>query len=647
MARPKRKVAAAIQARYDAAGNSRRFSGWTTPSTGPNAATAGLEKMRSRARDASRNEWAGASSARVMTTNLIGVGIVCRIQSKDRAQKERISRAWSEWVEEADADGVSNFYGLQSLVARTWFVSGEVFVRHRYRRLADGLSAPYQVQVIEPDFVPAMDADSWPGMPTGNRMRQGIELDAIGRRVAYWMYKQHPGERCGQIEAGMLVRVPASAVLHIYTPSRPGQLRGVPETASIIAKLRSIMNFDDAIIERQHLSNLFAMFIKRDATGGAGGSIDPLTGKPQVIDSSGMPIAAMEPGISQELLPGEDVVFSDPPDSGANYAEFMRIQNQSVAAGSGLPYELMAGDIRNVSDRSLRVVINEFRRYCEQIQWTMLIPRFCRPVQRAWASACGLSGALSVADIEASRNCDWQPHGWAYIHPVQDAQGKALEVEAGFRSRSSVIAERGDDPELVDEERAADELREQGLGLLDEDDPVVMAQADLVRAEADLARQKMANAKERSKLDSAAAEAGMKSAAEQSAATVLRAQAEAKRQLADAALADARRGLANAEARLLSEKAEAEMLHTARCDAEHAARMAQINGESAARIESLREAAAQAAAESALRLQAIERAEVAAQEQRDLVLSTERRRAEVAALELEAARIGLDELRQE
>jgi hypothetical protein len=258
-----------------------------------------------------------------------------------------------------------------------------------------------------------------------------------------------------------------------------------------------------------------------------------------------------------------------------------------------------------------------------------------------------LSGALSVADIEASRNCDWQPHGWAYIHPVQDAQGKALEVEAGFRSRSSVIAERGDDPELVDEERAADELREQGLGLLDEDDPVVMAQADLVRAEADLARQKMANAKERSKLDSAAAEAGMKSAAEQSAATVLRAQAEAKRQLADAALADARRGLANAEARLLSEKAEAEMLHTARCDAEHAARMAQINGESAARIESLREAAAQAAAESALRLQAIERAEVAAQEQRDLVLSTERRRAEVAALELEAARIGLDELRQE
>ena len=34
------------------------------------------------------------------------------------------------------------------------------------------------------------------------------------------------------------------------------------------------------------------------------------------------------------------------------------------------------------------------------------------------------------------------PHGWAYIHPVQDVQGKKMEVDAGFRSRSSVIGER-------------------------------------------------------------------------------------------------------------------------------------------------------------------------------------------------------------
>ena len=49
---------------------------------------------------------------------------------------------------------------------------------------------------------------------------------------------------------------------------------------------------------------------------------------------------------------------------------------------------------------------------------------------------------------------------------MQDVQGKQAEVDADFRSRSSVISERGDDPETVDAERAADLDREKELGLL-------------------------------------------------------------------------------------------------------------------------------------------------------------------------------------
>ena len=44
-------------------------------------------------------------------------------------------------------------------------------------------------------------------------------------------------------------------------------------------------------------------------------------------------------------------------------------------------------------------------------------------------------------------------------------QVKEAEVNAGFRSRSSVISERGDDPETVHAERAADLEREKTLGL--------------------------------------------------------------------------------------------------------------------------------------------------------------------------------------
>jgi hypothetical protein len=74
-----------------------------------------------------------------------------------------------------------------------------------------------------------LDADTWPGMPTGNFIRSGIELNKYGRRVAYWMYRQHPGDRVmGRTPSPQeLLRIPAEQVAHMFEPERPGQLRGV------------------------------------------------------------------------------------------------------------------------------------------------------------------------------------------------------------------------------------------------------------------------------------------------------------------------------------------------------------------------------------------------------------------------------------
>lgn len=451
------------QNRYDAAGTGRRMSGWNTPSSGPNTAIGGLQKIRDRTRDLARNDWAGASSIRVNTTNLIGTGIIPRPLTKNKALKEKLVDLWDGWVPDADADCVLDFYGLQLLAARSWFMSGECFVRIRPRKSTDGLDVPMQVQILESDMVPLLDADNYPGMPVGNVIRQGIELDYIGRRVAYWMWRSHPGDIQPQIiNANEVVRVPATVVSHIFEPLRPGQLRGVSEMASIVTKLRNVADFDDAVLERQKLSNLFTLFITKLLPSGAN---DAMTGLPFIGDPS-EPIAGMEPGISQELLPGEDVKFSTPPDAGANYAEFMRTQNLGVAAGSGTPYELMSGDLKDVSDRTLRVIINEFRRLCEQKQWLVFIPKMCRPIREAWSAFAELAGALTTEEAIEARKVQWAPQGWAYIHPVQDVQAKQAEVEAGFRSRASVISERGDDPDVVDQERADDMKREKELDLV-------------------------------------------------------------------------------------------------------------------------------------------------------------------------------------
>lgn len=456
-----------VQSKYDAAGNGRRMRAWNPPSTGPNKSVQGIQTIRNRARDVRRNDWSGESGVQKWTTNLVGIGIVPRFKRvKSKERKQAILDLWNDFVATSDADGVLTLYGQQTLATTAWLSDGEVFIRRRDRRPDGVLPVPMQVQLIEAEFVPMLDADQWPGLAAGNRIRSGIELTRSGQRVAYWMYREHPGDNTGtaSITIDKLIRVPAEQVRHMYMPARPGALRGVSPLAPVITRLRNVADFDDAVLERQKLANLFMAFIKWTQGNTAGEDVDPLTGLP-LTGSSDSPLAGLAPGIVQELEPGQEVQFANPPEAGTMYGEYMRVQHMGTAAGQGLPYEVFSGDIKDVSDRTLRVIINEFRRFAEQRQWQIIIPMMCQPVIDWFALAAALIGKITAGEIEDVRRVEHAPHGWAHIHPVQDPQGKQMEVESGFRSRSSVIAERGDDPDQVDEERAADKEREEALGL--------------------------------------------------------------------------------------------------------------------------------------------------------------------------------------
>lgn len=458
-----------IVARYDAAGHGKRLAGWNPPSSGPTKSVDGLERIRNRARDALRNDWSSASTLNKKTTALIGIGIVPRFKRvKAARRKEVITDLWDDFTHECDADCVSTFYGLQTLSVLTWFSGGEVFIRFRDRNEAWGLAVPLQIQLLESEYVPLLDADTWPGLPERNIIRSGIEFDKYGRRRAYWMYREHPGEmsRFSTPTSDQLVRVSADMVEHMYEPPRPGQLRGVSLQSTVLTKLRDIGDYEDAVLVRQKLANLFTAFLKE--MGGAqqfGAGIDPLTMQPVDDGDSTEDGFGLDPGTIQKLPRGWEMQFANPPEAGTTYSDYLRTSYLGVAAGAGVPYELMSGDIRDVSDRTMRVIINEFRRACEQQQWQTIIPKMCRATVRHFARQAALVGKITTAEIDLVSRAEWAPHGWPHIHPVQDPQGKQIEIDGGQRSRSSVIAERGDDPDAVDQERADDMAREKKYGL--------------------------------------------------------------------------------------------------------------------------------------------------------------------------------------
>lgn len=455
-----------VQAKYDAAGMGRRMAGWNPPAQGPNRALEGLQRIRNRARDASSNDWSGESGVQKWTTSLIGIGITPRFKRiKSATRKRQIVDLWNDFVAKSDADCVLNLYGQQTLVVRSWLDAGEVFVRRRPRFTDEGLPVPMQVQVIEAEFVPLLDTDTWTGLPAGNKIRSGIELDKRGRRVAYWMHKEHPGDGLNlTLQDGILVRVLAEDVCHVFMPVRPGQLRGVSMLAPILNRLKNIENYDDNTLTRQQLANLVVGFITRGLPGVEGDTdIDPLTNQPIETSGTSGPLLGMQPGLLQELEDGQKVEWSNPPEAGTTYSDYMRTQHMGTAAAAGIPYEIFSGDITNVSDRTLRVIINEFRRFNEQRQWQVIIPMFCQPVIEWFAQAVVLAGLAQPEEYDDIRRVEHSPHGWAHIHPVQDPTGKKIEVENGFRSRSSVVGERGDDIDTVDDERQEDDAREQAL----------------------------------------------------------------------------------------------------------------------------------------------------------------------------------------
>lgn len=448
--------------RYEGAGRGRRLASWNTPSSGPVASTSpAIATLRNRARDLVRNDAVAASAVRVLVNSIVGFGINSRSNSQQPDQKLRINQAWKKWTKHASRCG-GDFYSLQAVITRALVTDGEVFVRLRTRIKRDGIDTPLQLEALESDMLPMLTTEQHPGLTKGHRITQGIEFDAENDICAYWFHTRHPGESHDAFTpATDYIRIEADAVLHIFEPQRPGQLRGVTPFSSVITTIKNLGDFSDTVLERMKLSNLFVGFLKTPLPDQ---KADAMTGLPFSGDPS-EPLAALEPGLMQTLLPGESVEWSTPPDAGANYADYVRTQHLTIGAALGVPPEMLTGELRDISDRTLRFAVGEFRRRVEQIMWTVLVPRFLNPVRAAFAKSAILSGALPVSDFDAIGDCTWSMHAQSPVHALQDMNTNRIAVEQGFKSRAQIIAEMGESPDEVDAERAEDLKRSVDLGL--------------------------------------------------------------------------------------------------------------------------------------------------------------------------------------
>ena len=436
----------------DAASSGRRWNGAPVQSRSLNHDV--IDKGRTvaaRAGHAARNNAHAAAALNGLVSNIIGPGIKPASQHPDPETRERIHDLWAEWTDDADLDGAGDFYALQALAVRQMVEVGESF---GHLVFDDGPRVPLKLRLIHADQVPR----DWPGTMPNTRTRAGIEMDAIGRVIAYHVLPFRPDDPLMPLTGGFQpIRIPAGDIAHLFVPHEPGQLRGLSWFAPVLLALHELDQHADAALVRAKVSAL-VMAALTDPNGDAGG----MPG-----DQDGAVLTAgMEPGTILNLPPGTNLEFFDPKES-ANYGDFIRAHLRAVAAGLGIPYELLTGDLAGVSYSSIRAGLVEFRRKLEHWQHNIVVYRFCRPIWRRFIEAAALAGLLP--GFEANNlpfyRVDWLAPKQDWVDPKKDAEAEILAIAAGLKSRSQSITERGYDPEKVDADIALDRQREERLKL--------------------------------------------------------------------------------------------------------------------------------------------------------------------------------------
>lgn len=449
---------------YEGATKGRRGKGWHAPATSATTEiTRDLQTLRNRSRDLVRNNAHAARAAMLIPSNVVGLGVQANITSDIGERHERqLEQLFKNWAHTTaiDFDETFDLFGLQTLVMRTVFESGECLVRRR-RNKSQGVAI--SLQVLEPDFLAnEIHAISH----NGNRIVNGIEFNKNGKRVAYHLYEAHPGS------AGLdrpiadtyrTVRVSADDVLHVFRKDRPGQINGVPWLAPVMLRLKDLDGYFDAQLIRQKIAACFSVFV-RDV------EIPDLT-----TESDRALVEKIEPGIIEFLPPGKSIETASPPQIADNYAAYAVVHLREIAAGLGVSFEALTGDLERVNFSSARLGWLEFQRSLDQWRCQILNNQFGNGIFEWFLDAVALNG------VETEASVTWVSPRREMIDPGKEIRSKIAAVRGGIETLSDVVRANGKQPDAHFEQLAKDAQILDKLGLKLDTDPRYFSQQGILQ----------------------------------------------------------------------------------------------------------------------------------------------------------------------
>lgn len=419
-----------------------------------------LATLRNRSQWLAKNDGYTAGFLKALRRNVVGpngFALQMRVMQESGAGPDtnanaRIETAWKRWsrVGWCDVSGRLSWADVCGLAILGVARDGEALIRlHRnWPRNPHG----FALEVIDP----ARLDEALNGRPDGvegeNVVRAGIERDAYGAPVAYYLWKTTPNDDPAAQRGTMRVRqrVPAEDLLHIFLPEWADQIRGVPWIANGLRALAMLDGYSEAELTAARVAAAKMGFYTMDGDAEPDGE----------LQEDGALVQEASAG-QMELLPkGVDFKAFDPQHPNAAFGDFVAAMLRGVAAGVGLSYNAFANDAEGMNYSALRATELEDRDEFRVLQHWM-IGCFCEPVFTAWLRewlTSGMSG-LPVTKMWKFDAPEFIARGWQWVDPLKEVAAAEKAVALGIASRTQIVAAQGGDIEAI----AADLAREKDM----------------------------------------------------------------------------------------------------------------------------------------------------------------------------------------
>lgn len=349
-----------------------------------------------------------------------------------------IEAAWYRAGERIGLRGES-LNSIKGDFAVSYFLLGEAFCEVIETR--QGI----RLQPIPPELV---DEDYSATLPSGAVVRNGVEIDAQGRDVAFWVMKRVATDYGTTVPVAQRERrrIPVSDMLYAFRDREYGQTRARPPVSAALLRLLLINKLQESLV---HLHMVAA---------GAGGFIEQDSGvedAPPTFDrtiqsgSTTMPV----------LDPGQRVAAFVPATPTPQYQNLYDTAVREVAASFRVSYVALTGNVSDANYSSQRISLLSDRDFW-RVAHSWITADFLTPLFPRVIRAEVERGRLLVP-LQALQDDSWLSHTFHgrpfdWIDPEKEAKAIEIALNNHLTTMTREYNRRGLDFTAAMDERAAE-----------------------------------------------------------------------------------------------------------------------------------------------------------------------------------------------